>query len=115
MRCGPRQPALVPALRLHHHQRPGRRIQEVLQHAQLRTLGIAHSEARQVFAVILPGCGSRQLDALDQDLAVTQLQRAIAIGYAFLRVGSSGPTWDLGDKVGDLESLSVTVVSKSLT
>jgi ribosomal protein S18 acetylase RimI-like enzyme len=29
------------------------------------------------------------------------------LGYAFLRVDSSGPTWNLGDRVGDLESLSV--------
>jgi ribosomal protein S18 acetylase RimI-like enzyme len=29
------------------------------------------------------------------------------LGYAFLRVDSSGPTWNLGGRVGDLESLSV--------
>jgi GNAT superfamily N-acetyltransferase len=29
------------------------------------------------------------------------------LGYACLRVGPSGPTWDLGETVGDLESLSV--------
>jgi ribosomal protein S18 acetylase RimI-like enzyme len=30
------------------------------------------------------------------------------LGYALLRVGPSGPTWDLGEPVGDLESLCVT-------
>ena len=34
------------------------------------------------------------------------------LGYAFLRVGSSGPTWNLGDRVGDLESLSVTAAAR---
>jgi GNAT superfamily N-acetyltransferase len=34
------------------------------------------------------------------------------LGYAFLRVGSSGPTWNLGDVVGDLESLSVTAAAR---
>jgi ribosomal protein S18 acetylase RimI-like enzyme len=36
------------------------------------------------------------------------------LGYAFLRVGSSGPTWNLGDSVGDLESLSVTAAARGL-
>lgn len=36
------------------------------------------------------------------------------LGYAFLRVGSSGPTWNLGDRVGDLESLSVTPAARGL-
>ena len=36
------------------------------------------------------------------------------LGYAFLRVGSSGPTWNLGDRVGDLESLSVTAAARGL-
>jgi GNAT superfamily N-acetyltransferase len=30
------------------------------------------------------------------------------LAYACLRVGPSGPTWDLGETVGDLESLSVS-------
>jgi ribosomal protein S18 acetylase RimI-like enzyme len=30
------------------------------------------------------------------------------LGYACLRVGPAGPTWDLGETVGDLESLSVS-------
>ncbi len=30
------------------------------------------------------------------------------LGYACLRVGPSGPTWDLGETVGGLESLSVS-------
>jgi GNAT superfamily N-acetyltransferase len=34
------------------------------------------------------------------------------LAYAFLRVGSSGPTWNLGDGVGDLESLSVTAAAR---
>jgi ribosomal protein S18 acetylase RimI-like enzyme len=36
------------------------------------------------------------------------------LGYAFLRVGSSGPTWNLGDQVGDLESLSVTAAARGM-
>jgi ribosomal protein S18 acetylase RimI-like enzyme len=36
------------------------------------------------------------------------------LGYAFLRVGSSGPTWNLGDRVGDLESLSVAVAARGM-
>jgi ribosomal protein S18 acetylase RimI-like enzyme len=36
------------------------------------------------------------------------------LGYACLRVESSGPTWNLGDKVGDLESLSVTAAARGL-
>ncbi|HTT94562.1 MAG TPA: GNAT family N-acetyltransferase [Solirubrobacterales bacterium] len=36
----------------------------------------------------------------------------VPLGYAFLRVGSSGPTWNLGDSVGDLESLSVTAAAR---
>lgn len=34
------------------------------------------------------------------------------LGYAFLRLGSSGATWNLGDQVGDLESLSVTAAAR---
>jgi GNAT superfamily N-acetyltransferase len=30
------------------------------------------------------------------------------LAYACLRVGPAGPTWDLGETVGDLESLSVS-------
>jgi ribosomal protein S18 acetylase RimI-like enzyme len=36
----------------------------------------------------------------------------VPLGYAFLRVGSSGATWNLGDQVGDLESLSVTSAAR---
>ncbi|HKZ14446.1 MAG TPA: GNAT family N-acetyltransferase [Solirubrobacterales bacterium] len=36
------------------------------------------------------------------------------LGYAFLRLGSSGPTWNLGDSVGDLESLSVSAGARGL-
>jgi GNAT superfamily N-acetyltransferase len=34
------------------------------------------------------------------------------LGYACLRVGPSGPTWDLGETVGDLESLSVAAAAR---
>jgi GNAT superfamily N-acetyltransferase len=34
------------------------------------------------------------------------------LGYACLRVGQSGPTWDLGETVGDLESLSVAAEAR---
>jgi GNAT superfamily N-acetyltransferase len=36
------------------------------------------------------------------------------LGYAFLRIATSGPTWNLGDRVGDLESLSVTATARGL-
>ena len=36
------------------------------------------------------------------------------LGYAFLRIASSGPTWNLGDQVGDLESLSVTAAARGM-
>jgi ribosomal protein S18 acetylase RimI-like enzyme len=36
------------------------------------------------------------------------------LGYAFLRIGESGPTWNLGGKVGDLESLSVADGARGL-
>jgi GNAT superfamily N-acetyltransferase len=36
------------------------------------------------------------------------------LGYAFLRVDPSGPTWNLGDRVGDLESLSVTAEARGM-
>jgi GNAT superfamily N-acetyltransferase len=34
------------------------------------------------------------------------------LAYACLRVGPSGPTWDLGETVGDLESLSVAAEAR---
>ncbi|HWH21201.1 MAG TPA: GNAT family N-acetyltransferase [Solirubrobacterales bacterium] len=34
------------------------------------------------------------------------------LAYAFLRIDSSGPTWNLGDGVGDLESLSVAAAAR---
>jgi GNAT superfamily N-acetyltransferase len=34
------------------------------------------------------------------------------LGYACLRVEPSGPTWDLGEPVGDLESLAVAAVAR---
>jgi ribosomal protein S18 acetylase RimI-like enzyme len=36
------------------------------------------------------------------------------LGYAFLRIATSGPTWNLGDRVGDLESLSVTAAARGM-
>jgi ribosomal protein S18 acetylase RimI-like enzyme len=36
------------------------------------------------------------------------------LGYACLRVGPSGPTWDLGEAVGDLESLSVAAAARGM-
>ena len=38
----------------------------------------------------------------------------VPLGYAFLRVHTSGPTWNLGDMVGDLESLSVTAAARGM-
>ncbi len=37
---------------------------------------------------------------------------AAPLGYACLRLGPSGPTWDLGEPVGDLESLSVAASAR---
>jgi GNAT superfamily N-acetyltransferase len=34
------------------------------------------------------------------------------LAYACLRVGPAGPTWDLGETVGDLESLSVSAAAR---
>ncbi len=34
------------------------------------------------------------------------------LGYACLLVESSGPTWDLGEVIGDLETLSVTAAAR---
>jgi GNAT superfamily N-acetyltransferase len=34
------------------------------------------------------------------------------LGYAVVRVATSGPTWDLGEAVGDLETLSVTASAR---
>ncbi|MBS1883342.1 MAG: GNAT family N-acetyltransferase [Actinobacteria bacterium] len=34
------------------------------------------------------------------------------LGYAFLRVGAAPPTVDLGERIGDLESLSVTAAAR---
>jgi ribosomal protein S18 acetylase RimI-like enzyme len=34
------------------------------------------------------------------------------LGYACLRIDTPGPTWDLGEKVGDLESLSVAAAAR---
>lgn len=34
------------------------------------------------------------------------------LAYACLRIGPSGPTWDLGETVGDLESLSVSAEAR---
>jgi ribosomal protein S18 acetylase RimI-like enzyme len=36
------------------------------------------------------------------------------LGYAFLRISVSPPTWDLGEVVGDLESLSVTAAARGM-
>jgi ribosomal protein S18 acetylase RimI-like enzyme len=38
----------------------------------------------------------------------------VPLGYAFLRIGHSGATWNLGDRVGDLESLSVTAAARGM-
>jgi GNAT superfamily N-acetyltransferase len=50
------------------------------------------------FLYLVPGEGAEQ----------------VPLGYAFLRIASSGPTWNLGDRVGDLESLSVTAAARGM-
>jgi ribosomal protein S18 acetylase RimI-like enzyme len=39
---------------------------------------------------------------------------AAPLGYACLRLGPSGPTWDLGEPIGDLESLSVAAEARGM-
>lgn len=51
---------------------------------------------------VVPADGDEQAEGAD----------AAPLGYAVLRLSSSGPTWNLGDKVGDLESLSVTAAAR---
>ncbi|MBS1863857.1 MAG: GNAT family N-acetyltransferase [Actinobacteria bacterium] len=45
-------------------------------------------------------------------LALGEGAEQAPLGYAFLRVGASPPTVDLGDRIGDLESLSVSAAAR---
>lgn len=53
-------------------------------------------EAGEGFVFLVPGEGAEE----------------VPLGYAFLRVGGPPATLDLGDRAGDLESLSVTAAAR---
>lgn len=69
---------------------PGRGLEESWRRRRAQYVGWLGSGEGMLFLV--PGEGAEEAP----------------LGYAFLRVGPSGPTWDLGETVGDLESLSVS-------
>src|SRR4029077_1529923 len=82
----------------HHHsvgeQRPGRDPEESWRMRRAQYVGWLESGEGTIFLV--PGEGAEQAP----------------LGYACLRVGPSGPTWDLGETVGDLETLSVATAAR---
>jgi GNAT superfamily N-acetyltransferase len=78
----------------HHHavigpRWPGRDSDEAWRLRRAQYVGWL--EAGEGFIFLVPGEGAA----------------GAPVGYAFLRVGRSPSTWDLGERVGDLESLSV--------
>ena len=83
----------------HHHEvggddRPGRGADESWQMRRAQYVKWLESGEGMIFLV--PGEGAEQAP----------------LAYACLRVGKSGPTWDLGETVGDLESLSVAAAAR---
>lgn len=86
---------------LGHHQglagdRPGRDPEESWRMRRAQYVKWLSSAEGMLFLV--PGEGAEQAP----------------LGYACLRVGASGPTWDLGETVGDLESLSVAAAARGM-
>jgi ribosomal protein S18 acetylase RimI-like enzyme len=65
----------------------------------VRESGEAWRRRREQYAEWLAGEGFWLLLAFDETGA--------AIGYAALKVIESGPTWDLGERIAELESLAV--------
>jgi ribosomal protein S18 acetylase RimI-like enzyme len=55
-------------------------------------------EAGEGFLFLIPGEGPK----------------GAPLGYAFLRIGGPPSTWDLGEVVGDLESLSVAAAAREM-
>ncbi len=83
----------------HHHEvgeddQPGRGADESWRMRRAQYVKWLESGEGMIFLV--PGEGAEQAP----------------LAYACLRVGSSGPTWDLGETVGDLESLSVAAAAR---
>ena len=84
----------------HHHEvggddQPGRGADESWQMRRAQYVKWLESGEGTIFLV--PGEGAEQ---------------AAPLAYACLRVGPSGPTWDLGETVGDLESLAVAAAAR---
>jgi ribosomal protein S18 acetylase RimI-like enzyme len=65
----------------------------------VRESGEAWRRRREQYAGWLAGDGFWLLLAVDETDA--------ALGYAALKVVESGPTWDLGERIAELESLAV--------
>jgi ribosomal protein S18 acetylase RimI-like enzyme len=85
----------------HHHsvgdeRRPGRDPEESWRMRRAQYVRWLRSGEGMLFLV--PGEGAEQAP----------------LGYACLRVGPSGPTWDLGETVGDLETLSVASAARGM-
>ncbi|HVW47053.1 MAG TPA: GNAT family N-acetyltransferase [Solirubrobacterales bacterium] len=59
---------------------------------------VAWMEAGDGFLFLVPGEGALE----------------VPLGYAFLRIGDAPATLDLGERVGDLESLSVTAAARGM-
>jgi ribosomal protein S18 acetylase RimI-like enzyme len=83
----------------HHHEvtggeRPGRDPEESWR--MRRAQYVKWLTAGEGMLFLVPGEGAEQAP----------------LGYACLRVGRSGPTWDLGETVGDLETLSVAAAAR---
>jgi len=70
---------LSPVRRLHDHQRSCGRIHKMPHPTQLDPLEVAHSQADQIGAVILPFARRRQTGALDLERRTPQCRRGIAI------------------------------------
>lgn len=66
----------------------------------VRESGEAWRRRRAQYMAWLAGDGFWLLLAIDE-------QTDTAVGYAALQVTESGPTWDLGDRIAELESLAV--------
>jgi GNAT superfamily N-acetyltransferase len=83
----------------HHHrltegERPGRDPEESWRMRRAQYVGWLTGGSGTLFLV--PGEGAEQAP----------------LGYACLRVEAAGPTWDLGETVGDLETLSVAAAAR---
>ncbi len=64
--------------------------------ARRRAQYVRWLEAGEGFLFLMPGEGAE----------------GVPLGYAFLRLGAPPSTWDLGEPIGDLESLSVSAAAR---